>query len=240
MSVLFNHACRYELYSENPIRLVRQSAKRRKVPHILHVEEIKRLLDNVGSLPRLLIFLDVTTGLRQSELFGLRWSDLDFDNVEINVVRSVVHGVVSRCKTESSAKPIPMGPHLVEVLTAWREVTPYRSADDWVFASKRAKGKHPIWGQSVMRKQIHPAIERLGTKKRIGWHSFRHSYSTLLRQLGTDIKVQQDLLRHSSARLTLDTYTQAVTPAKREAQNAVVQLLLSAESKAAAAAMTTK
>jgi integrase len=48
MSVLFNHACRYELYSENPIRLVRQSAKRRKVPHILQIEEIKRLLGSVG------------------------------------------------------------------------------------------------------------------------------------------------------------------------------------------------
>ena len=232
MSVLFNHACRYELYSENPIRLVRQSSKRRKVPQILHVDEIKQLLDGVGSLTRLLIFLDVTTGLRQSELFGLQWSDLDFDNGEISVVRSVVHGVISRCKTESSAKPIPMGPLLAEMLTDWRKVTCYRSADDWVFASQRAKGKRPIWGQSIMRKQIHPAIERLGIKKRIGWHTFRHSYSTLLRQLGTDIKVQQDLLRHSSARLTLDTYTQAVTPAKRDAQNAVVHLLLPAQSKA--------
>jgi len=64
-----------------------------------------------------------------------------------------------------------------------------------------------------------------GINKRIGWHTFRHSFSTLLRQLGTDIKVQQDLLRHSSARLTLDTYTQANTPAKRDAQNAVVELL---------------
>ena len=231
MSVLFNHACRYELYTENPIHLVRQSAKRRRVPNILHAEEIKQLLDNVGALPRLLIFLDVTTGLRQSELFGLRWSDFDFENEEINVVRSVVHGVISRCKTESSAKPIPLGPHLVEMLMKWRKVTRYRSDDDWVFASKRAKGKRPIWGQSIMRKQIHPAIEKLKIKKRIGWHTFRHSYSTLLRQLGTDIKVQQDLLRHSSARLTLDTYTQAVTPAKREAQNAVVQLLLSPEPK---------
>jgi integrase len=230
MSVLFNHACRYELYSENPIHLVRRSAKRRRVPHILHVEEIKRLLNNVASLPRLLIFLDVTTGLRQSELFGLRWSDLDFDNGEINVVRSVVHGVISRCKTESSAKPIPMGPHLVELLEEWRKVTRYRSDNDWLFASKRAKGKRPIWGQSIMRKQIHPAIEKLGIEKRIGWHTFRHSYSTLFRNLGTDIKVQQDLLRHSSARLTLDTYTQAVTPAKREAQNAVVKLLLAAKS----------
>jgi integrase len=205
MSVLFNHACRYELYSDNPIHLVRQSAKRRRVPHILHVDEIKRLLNNVASLPHLLIFLDVTTGLRQSELFGLRWSDLDFDNGEINVVRAVVHGVISRCKTESSAKPIPMDPPLAEMLKEWRKVTPYRSDNDWVFASKRAKGKRPIWGQSIMRKQIHPVIERLGITKRIGWHSFRHSYSTLLRHLGTDIKVQQDLLRHSSARLTLDT-----------------------------------
>jgi len=235
MSVLFNHACRYELYTGNPIHLVRQSAKSRKVPTILHADEIRRLLNNVASLPRLLIFLDVTTGLRQSELFGLRCSDLDFDNGEINVVRSVVHGVISRCKTESSAKPIPMNPLLAEMLKEWRKVAPFSSADDWVFASKRAKGKRPIWGQSIMRKQIHPAIEKLEISKRIGWHTFRHSYSTLLRNLGTDIKVQQDLLRHSSARLTLDTYTQAITPAKREAQNAVVQLLLSAESKAAAA-----
>jgi integrase len=229
MSVLFNHACRYELYSENPIHLVRQSAKRRRVPPILHIDEIKQLLDNVAFLPRLLIFLDVTTGLRQSELFGLRWSDLDFDSGEINVVRSVVHGVISRCKTESSSKPIPMTPILAEMLKEWRKVTRFPALDDWVFASKRAKGRRPIWGQSIMRKQIHPAVEKLRIQKRIGWHTFRHSYSSLLRHLGTDIKVQQDLLRHSSARLTLDTYTQAVTPAKREAQNAVVKLLLSVE-----------
>jgi integrase len=220
MSVLFSHACRYELYSDNPIRLVRQSAKRRKVPHILHVDEIRLLLDNVGSLPRLLIFLDVTTGLRQSELFGLRWSDPDFDNGEISVVHSVVHGLVSRCKTEASARPIPVAPFLEEMLKDWRKVTRSPSGDDWVFASNRAKGMRLIWGQSIMRKQIHPAIEKLEIKKRIGWRSFRHSYSTLLRHLGTDIKVQQDLLRHSSARQTLDTYTQAVTSAKREAQNA--------------------
>jgi hypothetical protein len=61
--------------------------------------------------------------------------------------------------------------------------------------------------------------------------SIRHSpefgsYSSILRSLGTDIKVQQDLPRHSSARLTLDTYTQSVTTAKREAQDAVIRLLV--------------
>ena len=139
------------------------------MPTILHAVEIQRLLDNVTALPRLLIFLDVTTGLRQSELFGTRWSDLEFDNDEINVVRSVVHGVISRCKTESSAKPIPMNPLLAGMLKEWRKVAPFPSLGDWVFASKRAKGKRPIWGQTIMRKQIHPAIEKLDINKRIGF-----------------------------------------------------------------------
>src|ERR1700735_3552438 len=225
MSVIFNHARRYELFDANPMNLVRQSAKRRRIPYILHVDQIRRLLGAVGPLPHILIFMDATTGLRQSELFGLRWRDLDFDNGQISVGRSVVHGVISNCKTEASMKPIPMGPSLAEILKKWKNEARYAGADDWVFASTRTKGKRPLWGQSIMCKRIRPVANKLGIEKRIGWHTFRHSYSTLLRSLGTDIKVQQDLLRHSSARLTLDTYTQSVTPAKREAQNAVAMLL---------------
>jgi len=240
MSVLFSHAGRYELFDGNPIRLVRQSAKRRKVSDILNADDIGRLLDAVDLLPRTLIFLDATTGLRQSELFGLRWSDLNFEKGEFNVVRSVVHGVIGSCKTELSAKPVPMGPHLAQMLKDWRHVTRYPGLGDWVFASKRTKGRRPIWGQTVMRQKIVPAARKLGIPKQIGWHTFRHSYSTLLRFLGTDIKVQQDLLRHSSARLTLDTYTQSVTTAKRQAQDAVVRLLLENQQRTLAAPASTQ
>jgi integrase len=226
MSVLFNHARRYDLYRDNPIQLVRQSAKRRKVPHILFADEIRKLLDAVDPLSRVLIFLDATTGLHQSELFGLRWSDIDFIGGEIVLARSVVHGVISNCKTESSMKPVPLGPYLAGMLEKWKAETRYAAPQDWVFASDSVNGKRPMWGQTIMRKRIHPVVKELGISKRIGWHTFRHSYSTLLRSLGTDIKVQQDLLRHSSARTTLDTYTQAVTPAKRAAQDAVAQLLM--------------
>jgi integrase len=76
-----------------------------------------------------------------------------------------------------------------------------------------------------MRKHVQAAAKDLGIQKRIGWHTFRHSYSTLLRSIGTDIKVQQDLLRHSSARMTLDTYTQSITAAKLQAQEAVMSVL---------------
>src|ERR1700730_5501437 len=76
-----------------------------------------------------------------------------------------------------------------------------------------------------MRHHILPVARRLGITKRIGWHTFRHTYSTLLRSTGAELKIMQELLRHSTIRVTLDTYTQAVTTEKRNAQEAVVALL---------------
>src|SRR5437899_9109463 len=64
-------------------------------------------------------------------------------------------------------------------------------------------------GQSIMRNLIRPAAVELGIAEHIGWHTFRHTYSSLLRANGADIKVMQELLRHASSRVTLDTYTQA-------------------------------
>jgi integrase len=55
--------------------------------------------------------------------------------------------------------------------------------------------------------------------------TFRHTYSTLLRSIGAGLKIMQELLRHSTIRVTVDTYTQAVTTEKRKAQDAVVALL---------------
>jgi len=69
-----------------------------------------------------------------------------------------------------------------------------------------------------------PDRKECGITKKFGWHTFRHTYSTLLRHVGADIKVMQELLRHASSRVTMDTYTQAITSAKRLAQSAVVCL----------------
>jgi integrase len=59
--------------------------------------------------------------------------------------------------------------------------------------------------------------DRFTLEKPIGWHSFRHSLATNLRSLGVDIKIAQELMRHSSCRTTLDIYTRAVDQQKREA-----------------------
>jgi integrase len=229
MSVLFNHAIRHDLYDRNPIRLVRQSAKRRGVPEVLSIAEIHLLLNALGLRERTLVLLDVGTGLRMSELFALKWKDVDFSSQQISVVRSIVMQVTGPCKTEASQKPIPLDPYLAEGLKTWRLHTPYAGAEDWIFASPAAGGRLPYWGQSIMRNSIRPAARKLKITKRIGWHLFRHTYSTLLNATGTDIKVVQELLRHASVRVTMDTYTQAVSPRKREAQSVVIGLLRSVD-----------
>jgi integrase len=229
LSVLVNHACRHELFDRNPIRLVRQSAKRRTTPSVLTPAEIKALINGLGLRERTLVLLAASTGLRQSELFGLKWGDINFAQGTMNVTRSIVYGVVGPCKTESSQKPVPVHPTVLEALAKWKEGCRYTKSDDWVFASRRHRGRKPIWGQAILRKHIRPVAQRVGIQKQFGWHTFRHTYSTLLRSVGTEFKVMQELLRHSSLRSTLDVYTQAISPAKHAAQAAVLALVFASE-----------
>jgi site-specific recombinase XerC len=61
--------------------------------------------------------------------------------------------------------------------------------------------------------------------KRVGWHTFRHTYSTLLQASANDVKVVQELMRHANVTTTMNIYTQAISDKKREAQSRVVDAL---------------
>ena len=174
MSVLFNHAWRHELFDRNPIRLVRQSAKRRTAPNVLTPAEIKTLADHLDFRERTLVLLAASTGLRQSELFGLKWGDIDIVHETMTVTRSIAYGVVGRCKTESSQKPVPLHPILADALLQWRERCSYRKPDDWVFASKHQGGRKPYWGQAILRRLIRPHKNSASRSDLAGTHSGTH------------------------------------------------------------------
>jgi integrase len=89
----------------------------------------------------------------------------------------------------------------------------------------RVRSNAKLWLSTVMRYHIQPKARNLGINKKVSWHTFRHTSSTLLRANGEDVKVVQELLRHASAKMTLDTYSQALTPAKRAAQSKVVSMI---------------
>ena len=226
MHALFNHAMRHEWAEKNPITLVRQSAKRLRTPDVLDVDEIKALLSELEDPFWTMVFLAATTGLRVSELLGLKWKDISFDTLEIHLSRAIVDGVVGDMKTEASRKPLALDSALAEVLVDWRGRTPYNRDEDWVFASPEKLGQQPYWPDSALRKAVRPAAVRAGIVKHIGWHTFRHSFATLLKANGEDVKVVQESLRHANSRITLDVYTQGLMPTKRQAQGRVVKSLL--------------
>jgi len=117
--------------------------------------------------------------LRVSELLALRWDDIDFTNLEIRVTESIRHQVLGVCKTEASAKPVPMDAYMAEDLKRWRKTCAYPMDTDWVFASPRMKGKQPYWPDNLMKRYIKPAAEAAGITKNIGWHTFRHSFGNI-------------------------------------------------------------
>ena len=126
MSVLFNHGLRHELLDRNPVQWVRQSAKRKKIPAVLEIEEVKSLLGALDIRERTMVLLDVVTGLRASELFGLKWTDINFNKNEISVTRSIVmqvvgsvqnRGVAETCSARSASRenaPYVAGSHEVQ------------------------------------------------------------------------------------------------------------------------------
>src|SRR6202795_2884930 len=87
-----------------------------------------------------------------------------------------------------------------------------------------------MWPDILLLKIIQPAALRAGIKKRIGWHTFRHSYSSLLVANGENVKVVQELMRHASSRFTLDVYSQAGKGAERQGEQRVVQMILTESS----------
>ena len=236
MSVLFNHAIRWDFTDRNPITGpnkgagVRQSSKRVSIPDILEVSEMRAIVAKLQLRERVLLFLAMVTGLRRGELTGIQWGDIDFANLLIDVRRSVVDQVVGRCKTEASQKPVPIDEFTAQDLLAWYRVTSYREPGDWVFTSNshragKKRGKQPLWLQSIMRYHIEPVIRELGIDKRVSWHTFRRTYTTLLQANREDVKVVQELLRHGSVKVTMDVYAQAQMPAKRKAQQKVVEMV---------------
>jgi integrase len=67
---------------------------------------------------RVLLFLDMATGLRRGELTGIQWGDIEFENLLIDVCRSVVDQVVGRCKNEASQKPVQLDEYTARDLVA--------------------------------------------------------------------------------------------------------------------------
>jgi integrase len=102
-------------------------------------------------------------------------------------------------KTDESEKIMPLDDEMITDLLRWRSETPYAGDRDWIFASGRMKGRQPLWPEAIERNDIRPAAKRAKITKRISWHVFRHTFSTLLAENDEDVKTVQSLMRHANS-----------------------------------------
>jgi integrase len=211
---------------------VRQSATRQRDPDILTLDEMRAILDNIGPQAiRVMVATDTLSALRRSEPRGLKWCDLDFEQLWFKLKRGLVGKHETKLKTKASRKPVPMVPELATLLQAWREQTPYPRDEDWVFASPYTDGKSPYWPDSAMTDHIRPAAKKAEITKHITWHVFRHSLATIMGKGKESVKTVQELLRHATSKVTLDIYQQGDETDKRAALGRFAGILEKGEKK---------
>ncbi len=233
LSVLFNHAIRYEWLGQggNPITLVRQSAKRMRTPEVLEPSEIQNLLLQLKSCFRLMILLDVTTGLRRSELFALKWSDVDFSNMCLDVCAPFIWDMSGTARRKHRASRCFW-------MIAWPRNSGCGKRPAGIGNPTTGYSQAPVARGSNRSGQTY-CCKRLfgqrhcapGSTRKLGGIPF-DTFSTLLIGNGENVKVVQELMRHASSRCTLEVYSQARLLAKRHAQQRVVQMIIPKEAAA--------
>jgi integrase len=145
MSAICSHAMRYGWMKHNPMVAVRQSAKRQIQPEALDPDELQRLINALGLLERMLVLLDVPTGMRVSELLALQWEDFDWARKTVTIRKSIWHQHLGPVKTDDSLRVMPLADFMVKALREWHAQTAYAGPKDWVFASAQMKGRQPLW-----------------------------------------------------------------------------------------------
>lgn len=152
-------------------------------------------------------------GLRIGEILALRWARVHLDRHTMEIEETCYKGVFGTPKSRASRRTAPLAPVVVQSLGSHRARCADDSPNALVFCDHNGE---PLSADNLRKKRLASACRRAGVR-RIDWHTLRHTYSTLLHDLGTPVKVQQTLLGHSSAVTTMDVYTHPVSDSEREA-----------------------
>lgn len=149
---------------------------------------------------RTIIETAVKTGLRRSELFGLKWNDIDFNNrtLSVNKTRQIIKNKMTElpCKTDSSIRTISISPSLVELLQEYHKMCD----SEYIFENINMDSI-TAWFRYWQEPHGLP---------RIKFHDLRHTHATLLLYAGVDVKTISQRLGHSNIGMTMNTYTHVI------------------------------
>lgn len=183
------------------------------------------------------------TGLRRSEILGLKWDDIDFKKGTLTVRRTLVRVKggykFGEPKTKKSRRTIPLPEQVTLELKIWKknqakekmawnvlhkdvelEQRPKYNAMNLVFCNEIGEPTNPEFISRSFKRDL-----KMANLPEIRFHDLRHGHATMLLELGEDIKVISDRLGHSTITLTADTYSHVREKMQREASNKLDQVL---------------
>lgn len=208
MNQIFAYAVRHRKIDSNPVTNAERPRKTvdddtsNKI-RILTPDQIRKLLDSMEDQKFRLFFMTaVLTGMRQGEIIGLKWDDVDFRNSQIHVRRTFNSGDFFPPKTKQSIRSIDIPPTLSLELKKWKLASAPNELN-LVFPAESGK---PLSHDFMYQKKFIPALKKAGLP-RVRFHDLRHSYASLLLSLGENIKYIQTQMGHSSPTVTLDVYS---------------------------------
>ena len=223
MHLLFEKAMLWELIElqRNPVELVRLrgTSRRKRKPQILAPEKFQELVAALREPHKGMVIVAMCTGLRVSEILALRWEHIDFKTGVMMVQQGVVNGRIGRVKTEASQDEVPLDPVFAAVLHDLRG----QKTEGLVFPSPLTG--RPFYAGIIQRQILRPKGAEVGVSG-LGWHTFRHTYRSLLDETGAPVGVQQKLMRHSNVSTTMNVYGSSTLRAKQEANSKVVQMVM--------------
>jgi len=168
---------------------------------LLDPQQVRKFINAAPEYWQPLFLTAVLTGLRRSELFGLRWTDVLWTEQRIRVRVQLQGGALVPPKSDSAVRAIEVGPALLMTLSEHRRVCP-RSDHDLVFPTPSGT---PIHASDFYRDVFRPTAKRALVPD-LTLHDLRHTFASALISQGESIKYVQTVMGHASAQTTLDVY----------------------------------
>lgn len=236
LSEILGHAVRWGLLARNPAAMADPPKQRRREVRVWDEEQVRLFLSEAKRSARHYpLFLPaMLTGMRQGELLGLRWRDVDLAlgvaSVPQTFARLGREQLFKEPKTAASRRAIALPPIVVEALRALRadqeENRRLLGADyqdhDLVFT--QADGK-PLHAHNLVRRDFRRAMKAAGVP-RITFHDLRHAHASYLARAGVPAKVAQERLGHAMPHFTMAVYTHTLAGQQEAAARAVEAHLL--------------
>lgn len=233
-------AVKWRLIKYNPVAAIDSPQPKKKEAKSMSFEEVQQLLESVKEDKFMHAFLSfaVLTGMRKSEMLGLEWPEVDFENETVEVKKRLVvdqeNGTYKHedeTKREASRRIIAIPSKLSKLLKKYKVrqaetrlqlAEEYNDEKDFVFCKPDGNPYYP----STITRKAKKAILKAGLSSEYSLHTLRHTFATLQLKAGTEAKTIQEMLGHGNISTTMDIYSHVDIDMQKEAakklENAIV------------------